>query len=203
MIIITVALSSFLGWFNGYLVDPAFLGFFTPFILVPIFITPIIVFIAMLTALKQLNNRNRNNYLACFAAGSAVIFLFSPYRPTSVDGFYYRMSKIDRQEYLAAAELVITETESLGVNPKKLSYPVTKEHKDFVASLSGKNVIFTLSNWPIHISKDAGYVLFTWGSGLTGAYEVLITADDNEPQWLKSHPHPTKKLYNNVFLLLD
>jgi hypothetical protein len=196
-------MSSLLGWVGGYLVDPAFLGFFTPFILLPIFIAPVIIFIMMLAGLKHPSNRNRKNYVACFFASIALGFLFSPYRPTSVDGFYYRMSKIDRQVYLAAAELVIAEAERMRLSSNSFNYPVTKEHKDFVVSLSGKNTLFTLSNWPVHISREEDYVLFSWGSGLTGAYEVLITVSNKEPYWLKNHPHATKKIYDNVVLLMN
>jgi len=198
-----VAVSSFLGWVNGYLVDPAFLGFFTPFFLLPIFLSPIVVLAWMLIGLRRSDNRNSKNYLACFIAGIAVIFLLSPLRPNSVDGFYYRMGKIDRDDYLTAAELVKSEAERFGVSSRDLGYPTTEAHDKFVEFLRDKNILFSISNWPIHVSNDEGYVFLSWGSGLTGAYEVLITFGEEEPSWLKNRPYPPKRLYKNVILLID
>jgi hypothetical protein len=202
-VLVMVAVSTFLGWINGYLVDPAFLGFFTPFIMLPVFLSPIAVLVWMLIGLRRSDHRNRKNLLACSIAGIAVIFLFSPFRPNSVDGFYYRMGKIDRNDYLAAAELVKSEAERLRISSRDLGYPRTEAHDTFVESLRDKNILFSLSNWPIHVSNNEGYIFLSWGSGLTGAYEVLVTFGEEEPGWLKNRPFPPKRLYKNVILLID
>lgn len=199
----SVAALSFLGWLSGYLVNPAILGFFTPFILLPIFVLPIITAIWMLIGLIKSKNRNGSNYLSCAIAVLAVLFLFSPLRPTSVDGFYYRMGKIDRDVYIAAAKLVKSESERLEISQNDLGYPVTGKHHELIESLEAKNILISISSWPIHISMDEGYVLFSWGSGLTDAYEVLVTIEGEEPHWLIKRSYPPKKIYAGVTLLID
>ena len=202
-VLVTVVVSSFFSWITGYLFDPEFLGPFTPFILILIFVSPLFFFFLMLAGLLRSENRNRKNYLACFIAAIAVMFLCSPLRPTSVDGFYYRMGKIDRDEYLAAAKLVKSEVDRLGIGTQDLGYPETQEHDNLVESIRDQNLLFSISKVPIHISNDEGYVVLSWGSGLTGAYEVLVTSGEEEPSWLKNRFHPPKRLYENVILLID
>ncbi|GAB2196850.1 hypothetical protein MAH4_09690 [Sessilibacter sp. MAH4] len=113
------------------------------------------------------------------------------------------MEKLDRDVYLSAAELVKIEAEISGVSSLDLGYPTTETHDKFVESLRGKNILFSMSSWPIHVSNNKDYVLLSWGSGLTGAYEVLITSGEEDPRWLIDRPFPRKKLYKNVILLID
>ena len=203
LILVFVAIFSAFNWLDGYWVDPAFLGLFTPFIALFILFLPIAILIWMMIGLMQSHNKSFRSYWSLLIACMAVVFLFSPMRPTAVDGFYYRMGKIDYDEYMAAVELINSEAARLNLSDRDFTYPVTEAHNKLVRSLADKNILFSLSDWPVHIAKKDKYILLSWASGLTGGYEVLITFGEEEPPWLENRLYPPKKLYKNVFLLID
>jgi hypothetical protein len=204
IIALLVVIDSFLGWLGGYLVDPAFLGIFTPFILILLFIAPAIILFVSLADLRKPQNRTRDNYASITVSFLLVAFLFTPFRPSSIDGFHHRMGQLEQDVYISAARLAIEGAEQLEPESKSPDFPRTETHKIFVKSLAQKNQLVSVSSrLPSLRSINNKYVLFSWGSGLTGAYQVLVTFNSHEPAWLASLHLPPKKLYENVYLLLD
>jgi hypothetical protein len=170
---------------SGWHADPAYLfGLLAPMVILPLFLHAALgpvtgIWLAMMRIPRQ---TVLSRLAAIFVASLAFIIAApTPWMPSPLDVFQWRMRSIPEEEFHALAREVRREAEEAGVTDGHLDRRARARVLD---ALEEKYELLGISDFPTNINLYDGHVSIWWGSGLTGGYEVTIVDGAETPRRL-------------------
>lgn len=186
---------------QGYFVDPALLGFFfDPLILPALALAPAVVAIAYVIRLIRREKSAQNIRLTVVALCGPVVLLMAPILPGGMDAFFFRMKQFPQAAYHSLAGDLRREFETRGIQIGTVLSSDDKEWDAVYQALRPAHPILQVNRRRPYVMLHDSHVIVFWGSGLTGAYEVIILTGPDKPPWLDSQQRPIIYIHDDVGL---
>ena len=186
---------------EGYFVDPALLGLFiTPLIILSLAFIPIVVAIVYIVRFIRGKKTAENVRLTLVSLCGLIVLPFIPLLPSSMDAFVYRMEQFPREAYYNLADDLRAEFKRLGIQGLGGVDSKEKEWDAVYELLRPSHPILQVNRFKPYMTVDDDSVIVFWGSGLTGAYEIIILEGNEKPHWLESTQRPVVYIYEDVGL---
>lgn len=185
-------------WLSGYFLTPA-ISIFDPIfiILALLFILSVVIFYLAIVIFSK--TKRKKAVVPLFISLFFALMLFIP-GLSSVDGFYFRASLYEENEFKQLAKDLRGKYSEYGIDTP---YTRFEDQRKIIDSLAPTYPILSVGLWSPRISVRRDEISLSWASGLVGGYQIIISEWALTQDYLDRLGRPApRKLYDRVTLVM-